>query len=164
MSAAFSHASPEMEQLRASALAGKSWYDATVDEVTGRVSITVMVNTNGDEPTGFDVHFDVGDGDFASYEWAISEAEAISPASVSPVHGWVGWSDGGVAFAWQWLELGDQGVAHWGGRSPFRDAREDVLAHLECFARLAAALILMHWDETAALAYLPPKEPEQEDG
>lgn len=154
----FSRATPEIETLRASALAGGEWYEGSVDEGSQRIDLTVMVNTSGDEPTGFDLTFKLGQDRCATFEWAISQSEAQSIASESPVHGWAGWASGDIVLAWQMPEVGGQDAVRWEGRSPLSEDELDPEQELDAYARLAAALILMAWDEGAALNYLPVRE------
>lgn len=52
--------------------------------------------------------------------------------------------------------IGDQGTARWPGRSPFPDDDSDDI-DVDAFARLGAAVIAVHVDESEALRYLPER-------
>lgn len=142
------------DELIDSAEAGRQWWTGTWDLANQKAELTIFAND-----TLYDFTFSLQSPTSALVRFDISEhAGGLSPASSSPMHGWVSWFAGKFVLA---MESEDYNLAcSWEGSDPFVD--DDVYdlddqAAVAGFARLSAEIFFspqLYRDDAARARYL----------
>ncbi len=138
-----------MNDLLDSGAPGGQWWTGQWDSSAEQAEVTIAIHE-----TLYDFSFKPTSATSAWVRFDISEhQDHLSPASSSPVEGWVCWGDGEFALAMQ----DENGVSAgtWDGDDPFGDDELDELTDDEAvggFARLAAQILLSPEQENDAEA------------
>lgn len=134
-------ASDRVLRLKEAARNGGDWYIAppSVDEEASTF-IVACDPFEGDSWTAYEVTFHWHGWNAAGFVFDISDEEAISPASSSPIDGWVAWDGSDLILAWSWREEYAIGATTLEGASPF-DQETEIGAQLEAWASISRAIV-----------------------